>query len=61
MSGFAHALTVLVPDPDPLLQPYAQEARVALAGGAEFIVGDEALPHLHDADAIITSTMLFPA
>ncbi len=53
--------TIFVPDPDPLLQPYTEERRIAAAAGAEFVVGDDVPPHLRDAEVIVNSTLLISA
>lgn len=46
--------TVLVPDPHPILQPYAEERAVATQAGVEFILGETHPPRIEDAEVLIT-------
>ena len=51
---------VIVADPLEMLQPYAQEHAAALAGGADFVLGDGTFAPLSNADVILTAwTMRF--
>jgi D-3-phosphoglycerate dehydrogenase len=52
--------TVYIPDPVDSLQPFAAERAVALAAGAEFVLGDGAAPAIRDAEVILTTWMSFP-
>ncbi|HEX9370658.1 MAG TPA: NAD(P)-dependent oxidoreductase, partial [Roseiflexaceae bacterium] len=52
--------TVYIPDPVDSLQPFAEERAVALAAGAEFMLGDGAAPTIRDAEVILTTWMRFP-
>lgn len=53
--------TVYIPDPVELLHPFDDERAAAEAGGAEFVLGDEANPTMRDAEIILTVSMAVPA
>jgi D-3-phosphoglycerate dehydrogenase / 2-oxoglutarate reductase len=46
--------TVYIPDPVELLHPFDHEQAAAKAGGAEFVLGDQANPIIRDAEIILT-------
>jgi D-3-phosphoglycerate dehydrogenase / 2-oxoglutarate reductase len=52
--------TVYIPDPVELLHPFDDERAAAEAGGAEFVLGDEANPTIRDAEIILTTWIRFP-
>src|SRR5215212_4039776 len=51
--------TVYIPDPVELLQPFDDEQAAATAGGAEFVLGDQANPSICDAEIILTTWIRF--
>jgi D-3-phosphoglycerate dehydrogenase / 2-oxoglutarate reductase len=53
--------TVYIPDPVELLHPFNNEQAAAIAGGAEFVLGDQADPTIRDAEIILTTWIRFPA
>jgi D-3-phosphoglycerate dehydrogenase len=51
--------TVYIPDPVELLHPFDAEQAAATAGGAEFVLGDQANPTIRDAEIILTTWVRF--
>src|SRR5215207_2925175 len=52
--------TIYIPDPVDVLMPFAEERAVAEAAGAEFVLGDQTNPTIHDAEIILTTWVRFP-
>src|SRR5690242_7422225 len=52
--------TVYIPDPVELLYPFDDERAAAGAGGAEFVLGDQANPSIRDAEINLTVAMPVP-
>jgi D-3-phosphoglycerate dehydrogenase len=48
-------VTVLVPNPEDVLQPYTAERQAAAAAGAEFVLGDDRPLPNQDAEVILAS------
>jgi D-3-phosphoglycerate dehydrogenase len=53
--------TVLVPDPEEVLRPYAAERRAASEHGARFVISQLDPPVAQDAEVIVTSLLAYPA
>jgi D-3-phosphoglycerate dehydrogenase len=53
--------TVYVPDPVASLEPFDDERAAAAAGGADFVLGDQANPIIRDAEVILTVGIGVPA